>query len=313
MPQNELFSAASQRSERGQHIHRQQLQRPQSQLIQAQHEPQQQIQYKTYAQVQAPVQAPIQVPVQAPVHAPIQQQSDVTQVQYKDYTQAQVPNEAQPDLDQVQYKIYQQAPVPVEPQPDLNQISYKQYPEAPAHAKPFDAENFKPQHTYEEPTPTLYGSNYGQQFDQQPANADSSQYEQPSVSYQGEQKSRRDYSNRGLQGRIIYKNDQPPQQQLPHVLRVPMYTENIPTPPAPKLIFSKNMPPALQQLLLAQAHLPYLGLNSIPISKPKLFVPAPLPDDGKREQGYRPKIYYLVNGQYQSLSDSKPVHEEQRR
>ncbi|XP_076672076.1 uncharacterized protein LOC143371097 [Andrena cerasifolii] len=275
-------------------------QAPQSQLVQQQGDPEHQIQYNAYSQVPAPTQA----------HA------ELNQVQYKAYQQVEAPAEAQSDPSQLQYKATTQAELPAEAQPDLNQISYKPYSEAPANVKQLLYENSKSQRPYVDPIGILYNPNYEQQFEQQSATAELPQYEK-SYDQAEQQKSRRDYSSRGLQGRIVYKDEQPQQQQLsqlPQLVQVPVPVDNIPMAPAPKLLLDKNMPAELQQLLVYQAQAPYdVIANGINYRPKTLFVPEQLPENGKGPYSYRSRTYYVHNDQYQPIYDSsKPVHEEQR-
>ncbi|XP_015437580.1 PREDICTED: mediator of RNA polymerase II transcription subunit 15-like [Dufourea novaeangliae] len=247
-------------------------------------------------------------------------QPEPQQIQYKAYQQAQAPVQAQPDPVQVQYKAYPQAQVPVETRPDPNQLQYKPLSNAPSHVKQLLFNHFKPQRPYVDPSAFLQTTNYAipQQVDQQPANAELSHYGQLSENYEQseQQKIRREYSDRGLQGRIVYKDDyqQPEQQQSPEVQYVPVPIEKLPIPPPSKLTFDKNMPPEIQQLLQFQAQIPYdVIANSISYKPKSLFVPKPLPPDTPGPYQYRSKVYYVNNDQYEpEYETSKPVQEDQR-
>ncbi|XP_076287877.1 uncharacterized protein LOC143212707 [Lasioglossum baleicum] len=284
-----------------------------------------QVQYKAYAQPQAPRHpvdaqpAPIQVHYKA--YAPPQSRVDAQpdQIQYKTYQQAQTQTEAQSEQNQIQQKAYSQAQAPIEA-PQGQQ--YRPLSEGPAYVKQLLLENFKPQRPYADPSAFIYTTNFPvpQQHDQQPANAELSHYEQTSESYeQPEQlKTRREYSDRGLQGRIVYKDDykQQEQQQSPQVQYLQVPIEKIPTPSPPSLVFDKNMPPEIRQLLQFQAQLPYdVIANSITYKPKTLFIPKPLPPDASGSYHYRSKVYYMNDDRYEQepeFETAKPVQEEQR-
>ncbi|XP_029039312.1 putative mediator of RNA polymerase II transcription subunit 26 [Osmia bicornis bicornis] len=243
---------------------------------------------------------------------------DPDEVQYKSYSQPQAQAAAQQEPSQIQYKTYEQPQVQA---PDQNQIHYNTYSNARSHAKQVVLENYKPQRHYAEQPTQQYSSNVIAPQDQQSTNADYSQYDQ-SESYEQieQQKSRRDYANSGFQGRIVYKHELEQQQQqqqqeqyeqqIDHV-KVPI--ENLPVPPPQKLIFHKNMPREIQELLQFQAELPYNVIaNSISYKPKTVFVPKPLPPETKGPYSYRSKIYYVNNDRYEPDFESiKPVEEEQ--
>ncbi|XP_076172906.1 uncharacterized protein LOC143149444 [Ptiloglossa arizonensis] len=296
-PQNQWRSHLenSQRTQRGQSdlVHPQTLQRQQqSQLLQAQPE-YEQVQYKQYSQAQSLAdgqQDPNQVQYRGyqQAQSPVETQQDLNQIQYKTYSQSQHSLEAQPDPTQIQYKTYQQPQSQLDTQPDLNQIP-------------------------------LYNTNYAvpqQHEQQQQGNTDFSNYEQLSNNYEQteQQKSRREYSDGGLQGRIVYKSDynQPEQTQTPQeYVSVPY--ERLPSPPSSKLFFNKNMPPEIQELLKYQAQLPYNVIaNSIVPKSNTVFVPQLLQENSKSSRPTN-KVYYLKNGRYEGeYETTKPVQEYQR-
>ncbi|XP_034187529.2 uncharacterized protein LOC117607678 [Osmia lignaria lignaria] len=308
------------------HPQQQAQRRPQqSQLLQIDPD---EVQYKSYSQPQAQAaaqQEPSQIQYKTYEQPQVQAapQPDPHQQQYNAYVQAQPQPEAQPDP-QAQYNVYEQSQIPAETQPDQNQIHYNTYSNARSHAKQVILENYKPQRHYAEQPTQQYTSNVIAPQDQQLANADYSQYDQ-SESYEQieQQKSRRDYANSGFQGRIVYKHELEQQQQqqqqqqqeqyeqqIDHV-KVPI--ENLPVPPPQKLIFHKNMPREIQELLQFQAELPYNVIaNSISYKPKTVFVPKPLPPETKGPYSYRSKIYYVNNDRYEPDFESiKPVEEEQ--
>ncbi|XP_043249219.1 regulator of nonsense transcripts 1-like [Colletes gigas] len=283
----------------------------QSQLLQVQQE-YDRSQYKQYTQPQsAGEQDPNQIQYREYQQAQSPEvQQEPNQIQYKTYQQAQ------PQLEsQIQYKAYPQTQSQLEAQSEPNQIQYKQFPEALVQAKQAILENFKPQRSYPDQSPVLYAG--PQQHEQQSSNTEIANYEQLSNSYeQAEQhKSRREYSDRGLQGRIVYKDDynQPEQPQAAQQEYVSVPYERIPDPPNPKLFLNKNMPREIQELLKFQAQLPYNVIaNSITHQPKAVFVPQPLPENA-RSSRYTSKVYYLNNGRYEpEFESTKPVQEYQR-
>nr|XP_031834420.1 adenylate cyclase, terminal-differentiation specific-like [Nomia melanderi] len=282
-------------------------------------------QYKGYSQSQPEVlyKPPVQYQYKPYQHsqAPIDAQPAPIQIQYKTFAQPQSRVDAQQDPNQLQYKVYQQSQAQAEAQTEQNQIQYKYRPisEVPGHVKQLVLDNFKPQRPYVDHTAFLYTTNYAapQQHDQQSANADLASYEQPSEGYEQEQqKTRREYSDRGLQGRIVYKDNYKQGEDVqpqPDYLQVPI--EKLPIPSAPKLVFDKSMPPEIQQLLQYQTQLPYdVIANSITYKPKSVFIPKPLPADASGPYQYRSKVYYRnINDEYEpEYDESKPVQEEQR-
>ncbi|XP_017796241.1 PREDICTED: putative uncharacterized protein DDB_G0291608 [Habropoda laboriosa] len=310
-PQNQWRSQLqnSQPPQQQEVVHRQQatLSRPpQSQLVQVDQE---QIQQRSYLQP----------------HAQPEAQSELDQVQYKSYVQPQVV-EAPQDPNQPQYRGYPQPQAPVETHPDPNQVHYNRYNEPPAHVKQV-LDNYKEQRPYVEQSPFGYSPNDAvpQQYEQQSPNAELPHYEQPSESFEHieQQKSRREYPDRGTQGRIVYREEyeqlqqqlqQQQQQEAQEVGHIPVPIESLPVQPSPKLVLSKDMPRELQQLLQFQAQLPYdVIANSISYRPKKLFIPKLLSSDAKGPYNYRSKVYYVDNGRYDDASQPiKPVEEEQR-
>ncbi|XP_076656107.1 uncharacterized protein LOC143360840 [Halictus rubicundus] len=311
---------------------------PQAQLEQPVH-----VEYRPYPQPQVPVDAqpaPLQVQykaysqAQTPQH-PVDAQPAPVQVQYSQ-PQSRVDTQSH----RIHYKAYQQAQAQAqaEPQPEQNQVQQKAYAQAQAHQEPVQQyrplsegpaylkqlllESFKPQRPYADPSAFLYTTNFAvpQPRDQQPANAELSHYEQPSESYeQPEQlKTRREYTDSGLQGKIVYKDDykQQEQQQSPQVQYVQVPIEKIPNPSPPRLVFDKSMPPEIRQLLQYQAQLPYdVTANSITYKPKTLFIPKPLPSDASGPYQYRSKVYYVNDDRYDQVPEfetAKPVQEEQR-
>lgn len=290
------------------------------------YKPPAQYQFKPYQHSQAPVDAqPAPIQVQYKTYAQPQSradaQQDPNQLRYKAYQQPQAQAEAPTEQNQIQYKAYpQQAQAPAEAQqPEPAQVQYRPVSEVPGHVKQLLLDNFKPQRPYVDPTAFLYTANYAvpQQHDLQPANADLANYEQPSESYEPEQqKTRREYSDSGLQGKIVYKDDYKQREDVqPQADYAPVPTEKLPIPSAPRLVFDKSMPTEIQQLLQYQAQLPYdVIANSITYKPKSVFIPKPLPADASGPYQYRSKVYYLnINDEYEPEYDgSKPVQEEQR-
>ncbi|XP_054003268.1 putative mediator of RNA polymerase II transcription subunit 26 [Hylaeus anthracinus] len=311
----------SQRRQRGQsdlvNPHQPVQAAPQSQLLQS--EPVYgRLQFKPEALAEAqPHQN--QIRVQYRVYqqlSPEEQQQDLNQVQFRAYQQAHAQLQAQQGPTQVQYRPYQQGQSSLEAQPESNQIQYKSYQDAQPKQEILD--NYgKPERQYPDQTPVLYGSNYAdpQQQEQRPSRTDDSNYEHLTNNYneQHEQsKARREYSNKGLQGRIVYKDDyeqsQQPQPAQQEYVSVPY--ERIPDPPNPQLYLSKDMPKEIQELLKFQAQLPYNVIaNSITHNPKAVFVPQPLPENA-RSSRYTSKVYYLNNGRYEpEFENTKPVQE----
>lgn len=213
----------------------------------------------------------------------------------------------QPEAEQIQYKTFVQ---PIQSS-DPNQIHYGRY--SGSHANQVIVEGFKPASIQQpDPSSTVYA------YPQQPGQHDqqSAQYE-TSENYEVEQqrKTRREYANRG---RIVYKGSyeqqQQQQQEEPQVEHIAVPVERLPSPIPQKLVIDKNMPVQIQQLLQYQARLPYEVIANTITYKPKsLFVPKPLPVDGKGPYQYRSKVYYVNNEQYDDDFDTtKPVQENQR-
>ncbi|XP_017881161.1 adenylate cyclase, terminal-differentiation specific-like [Ceratina calcarata] len=260
------------------------------------------------------------------------------QIQYGRYVQPQQFEEQNPD--QFQYKVY---PAPqAEQQPQQNQQNQDtRFTDATTHAKRI-LESYKTQGTYSEPRAELYQSDFvtAQQYDQQPRNHG---YQQSSSGYeQSEQsKSRRDYTNRRSQGRIVYKDDyeqqqqqlrndyeqqqqqqqqqneyEQQQQQGTQVEHIPVPIERLPAPSPQKLILDQSMPKEIQQLLHYQARLPYdVIANSISYKPKTLFVPKQISAEAevKEPYQYRSKIYYVNHGRYEDdFEITKPVEENQR-
>ncbi|XP_076753342.1 uncharacterized protein LOC143424870 [Xylocopa sonorina] len=218
-------------------------------------------------------------------------QQNLNQIQYKSFSQPQ-PTESQPYPNQLQYKRY-----PAEPQPDPNQAQYGRYSATPSD------DSFKPQVTYSGPQAVLYQTNteHSQQYGQQPTSPSAPNYEPPSDRY-------------GQQGRIVYKDEQEQQLQEPQVEHIPVPVEKLPVPAPRQLVFNKNMPREIQQLLQYQAQIPYdVIANSITYKPKTLFVPKQLPSsEAAGPYQYRAKTYYVNQGQYQDDSDiTKPVEEVQ--
>ncbi|CAK9829913.1 hypothetical protein ANTRET_LOCUS7182 [Anthophora retusa] len=305
-PQNQWRSQLqnSQHPQQEEVVHHQQSAQnssPQSQLVQIEQE---QLQQQSYLQSQVQPEA----------------ESDLNQVQYKSYVQPQV-TEAQSDQHQLQYRAYPQPQRQVEAQQDPNQVHYNRYSEAPSQLKQV-LDNYKEQRPYVDQSSFVYSSNEAvpQQYEHQSTNGEVPQYEQSPVSYEHieQQKSRRDYIDRGTQGRIVYREEyeqlQQQQQQEAQVGHVPVPIESLPVQSPQKLVFNKNMPREIQQLLQFQAHLPYdVIANGISYRPKKIFVPKQLPPDIKGPYHYRSKIYYVNNDRYEEDSDTiKPINEEQR-
>ncbi|XP_053980857.1 putative cyclin-dependent serine/threonine-protein kinase DDB_G0272797/DDB_G0274007 [Hylaeus volcanicus] len=290
---------------------------PQSQLLQS--EPAYgRLQFKPEALAEAQSHQN-QIRVQYRVYqqpSPEEQQQDLNQAQFRAYQQAHAQLQAQQGPTQVQYRPYQQGQSSLEAQPESNQIQYKSYQDAQPKQEILD--NYgKPERQYPDQTPVLYGSNYAdpQQQEQLPSRTDDSNYEHLRNNYneQHEQsKARREYSNKGLQGRIVYKDDyeqsQQPQPAQQEYVSVPY--ERIPDPPNPQLYLSKDMPKEIQELLKFQAQLPYNVIaNSITHNPKAVFVPQPLPENS-RSSRYTSKVYYLNNGRYEpEFENTKPVQE----
>ncbi|XP_078033017.1 uncharacterized protein LOC144467899 [Augochlora pura] len=277
-----------------------------------------QVHYNTYAQPQAsadahPQQAPIQPQYNSYPQSRVDSQQD--QTPYRVHQQAQTQVETQ-DGDQQKAYLQEQAPTQVQQEP--NQLQYKPLSAGPAYVKQLLLENFKPQRPYADPSAFLYTTNYvgPQQRDQQSANAELSHYEQQSYEQPEQPKTRREFSGRGLQGRIVYKDDykRQDQQESPQLQYVQVPIEKIPTPPAPTLLLDKNMPPEIRQLLQFQAQLPYdVIANSITYKPKSLFIPKPLPPDASGSYHYRSKVYYANDDQFEpEFETTKPVQEEQR-
>nr|XP_033322934.1 uncharacterized protein ZC21.3-like [Megalopta genalis] len=287
-----------------------------------------QVHYKTYAQPEPstdaqPQSAPIQAQYRSYPHPQSRVDAQQEQPRYRVHQtpQAQTSAEAQPapeqDVDQQKAYLQDQAPTQVHPEP--NQLQYKPLSAGPAYVKQLLLENFKPQRPYADPTAFLYTTNYvPQQRDQQSANAEQSPYEQSSESYEQSElpKTRREYSGRGIQGRIVYKDDykQRDQQESPQLQYVRVPIEKLPAPPSPRLVLDKNMPPEIRQLLQFQAQLPYdVIANSITYKPKTLFIPKPLPPDASGTYQYRSKVYYPNVEQYEpEFETAKPVQEDQR-
>ncbi|CAL7943895.1 unnamed protein product [Xylocopa violacea] len=217
-------------------------------------------------------------------------QQNLNQIQYKSFSQPQ-PTESQPYPNQLQYKRY-----PAEPQPDPNQVQYSRYSGTPT-------DDFKPQVTYSGPSSILYQTSVeqAQKYGQQPTSPSAPSYEQSSDGY-------------GQQGRIVYKEEQEQQLQEPQVEHIPVPVEKLPVPPPRQLVFNKNMPREIQQLLQYQAQIPYdVIANSITYKPKTLFVPKQLPSsEAAGPYQYRAKTYYLNQGQYEDDSEiTKPVEEIQ--
>ncbi|XP_017753099.1 PREDICTED: putative uncharacterized protein DDB_G0271606 [Eufriesea mexicana] len=260
-----------------------------------------------------------------------QLQSQLVQVEgdtleHRSFEQHQTEPEAQQVPNQIQYRTYVQ-PQPVESQsdatqPDPNQIQYSNYQDpAPSHAKQVILQNFKPQNAHPDQSYNSYPTGIAapQQYNQQPANAGLAQYDQSLENYEQEeqQKSRREYPDRSLQGRIVYKSDyeeQQQQQQQPQLDRIPVPIERLPSPIPHKLVIDKNMPMEIRQLLQYQARLPYEVIaNSISYKPKSVFVPKPLPAETKGPYNYRSKVYYVNDDQYETdYGTSKPVEENHR-
>ncbi|CAD1477666.1 unnamed protein product, partial [Heterotrigona itama] len=243
------------------------------------------------------------------------QQIIPNRIQYKAVViEAPQPVEEQPEPNQPQYKVYPQAEAqaPAEAQP-VEATQYSRYSNAPARVKQVILEEFKPPSIHPDPSSYYPSSNVQvPQYGQQPA-ANAVQYEQPE-----QQKSRRDYADRGSQGKIVYKNDyeQQEEQVAPHsvVERIEVPIERLPSPIPQKLVIDKSMPMEIQQLLQYQARLPYEVIANSIFSKPKsLFIPRPLPAETKGPYHYRSKVYYVNNDEYETdIGATKPVEENQR-
>ncbi|KAK1135186.1 hypothetical protein K0M31_007957 [Melipona bicolor] len=241
------------------------------------------------------------------------QQIVPNRIQYKTVVvQAPQPVEEQPEPNQLQYKVYPQAQAqPVEAQP-VEAMQYSRYSNAPARVKQVILEEFKPPNIHPDPSSYYPSDVQVSQYGQQPA-ANAVQYEQPE-----QQKSRRDYADRGLQGKIVYKSDyeQQEEQAAPHsvVERIEVPIERLPSPIPQKLVIDKNMPMEIQQLLQYQARLPYEVIANSISSRPKsLFVPKSLPTVTKGPYHYQSKVYYVNNDEYETdIGATKPVEEDQR-
>lgn len=209
--------------------------------------------------------------------------------------------EAQPEAQQMRYKTFVQ-PIDVQ-SPDPNQIQYGRYSDVP-HAKQVIVEDFK----HPDPSSSVYA------YPQQPVHQQSTaQYEMPENYGEEARKTRREYANRG---RIVYKGSYEQQeQQEPRVEHIAVPVERLPSPIPQKLVIDKNMPLQIQQLLQYQARLPYEVIANTITYKPKsLFVPKPIPVDGKGPYQYRSKVYYVNNEQNydDEFHSTKPVQENQR-
>ncbi|KOX75038.1 hypothetical protein WN51_12723 [Melipona quadrifasciata] len=214
------------------------------------------------------------------------QQIVPNRIQYKTVVvQAPQPVEEQPEPNQLQYKVYPQAQAqPVEAQP-VEATQYSRYSNAPARVKQVILEEFKPPNIHPDPSSYYPSDVQVSQYGQQPA-ANAVQYEQPE-----QQKSRRDYADRGLQ-------------------EVPI--ERLPSPIPQKLVIDKNMPMEIQQLLQYQARLPYEVIANSISSRPKsLFVPKSLPAVTKGPYRYQSKVYYVNDDEYEAdIGATKPGFEE---
>lgn len=224
----------------------------------------------------------------------VQIESD--RLEHRSYLQ----HEAQPEAQQIRYKTFVQ-PIDVQ-SPDPNQIQYGRYSDP--HAKQVIVEDFK----HPDPSSSVYAySQQSGQHDQQ-----SAQYETSENYGEEPRKTRREYANRG---RIVYKGSYEQQQQEePRVEQIAVPVERLPSPIPQKLVIDKNMPIQIQQLLQYQARLPYEVIaNSITYKPKSLFVPKPIPVDGKGPYQYRSKVYYVNNEQYDDeFHSTKPVQENQR-
>lgn len=291
-PQQSAYPQQSAHSQQS-HVSQQQSQ---SELVQIEPD---QLEHRSYLQHQTQPE-PQQIP---------------NQIQYKTFAQPQ-PVQEQPDPNQLQYKVYPQPQAPLGPQSDLNQVQYR-YSNAPSQAKQVILEDFKPQSIHPDSASFAYPSNapIAQQYDQQPANAGISQYEHENYEQEEQHKSRRDYADRSLQGKIVYKEDyEQREQQEPQVEHISVPVERLPPPIPQKLVIDKNMPMEIQQLLQYQARLPYEVIANTISYKPKsLFVPKPFPAETKGPYRYRSKVYYVNNDQYEGdYGTTKPVEESQR-
>lgn len=189
----------------------------------------------------------------------------------------------------------------------MEAMQYSRY--APARVKQPILEEFKPPSIHPDPSSYYPSDVQAPQYGQQPTNA--VQYEQPE-----QQKSRRDYADRGLQSKIVYKSDYE-EQVAPHsvVERVEVPVERLPSPIPQKLVIDKSMPMEIQQLLQYQARLPYEVIANSITSRPKsLFIPKSLPAVTKGPYHYRSKVYYVNNDDIEYEADidaTKPVEETQ--
>ncbi|KAF3424829.1 hypothetical protein E2986_03529 [Frieseomelitta varia] len=240
------------------------------------------------------------------------QQIVPNRIQYKTVVvESPQPIEEQPEPNHLQYKVYPQARAqPAEAQP-VEATQYTRYSNAPARVKQVILEEFKPPSIHPDPSSYYPSDVQVPQYGQQPANA--VQYEEPE-----QQKSRRDYADRGLQGKVVYKSDYE-EQVAPHsvVERIEVPVERLPSPIPQKLVIDKSMPMEIQQLLQYQARLPYEVIANSISSRPKsLFIPKPLPAaNAKGPYHYRSKVYYVNNDdvEYEADNDAtKPVEENQR-
>lgn len=237
-----------------------------------------------------------QLQEQQPQSQLVQIESD--RLEHRSYLQHQ----AQPDAQEIRYKTFVQ-PIDVQ-SPDPNQIQYGRYSDP--HAKQAIVEDFK----HPDPSSSVYS--YPQQLVQQ--DQQSAQYETSENYGEEQRKTRREYANRG---RIVYKGsyEQQQEQQQPQVEHVAVPVERLPSPIPQKLVIDKNMPVQIQRLLQYQARLPYEVIANTITYKPKsLFVPKPIPVDGKGPYQYRSKVYYVNNEQYEdeTFHATKPVEENQR-
>ncbi|XP_012142008.2 uncharacterized protein LOC100883588 [Megachile rotundata] len=296
--QQQQYLHQQQQQQQQQYLHQQQQQQQQTQPQQSQLVQYESDQVHRYLQPQTPDPGQVQYKyVQPQTPAPDQQQ-------YSQYIQTQVQSEA-PDP-QYTYPQHQVS----EEQPEQNQIQYKPYSNVPSHAKQVILENYKPR-PYAEQSASHYSSNVV--APQQLANGELPQYE--TYEQIEQQKSRRDYADNGYRGKIVYRDEYEQQQQqyAQQVDHVNVPIENLPVPPPQKLVFQKDMPKEIQQLLQFQAELPYNVIANSISNKPKtVFVPKPLPSESKGPYSYRSKIYYLNNNRYeQDFENTKPVQEEQ--